>query len=140
MKASEWIDRVKKQHGWDSDYRAAKELGLSRNTISNYRGGIRQTFDEDVAIKVAHALKVPVESVLVDQVMERTKDSEARSAWQRVLQGLSGVAAGLLVACGLIGTPTPSHASTASITAPLYIMSNRWRYIFGSFSIKFNVG
>lgn len=80
MKASEWIDRVKKQHGWESDYRAAKELGLSRNAISNYRGGTRLTLDEDVAIKVAGALGERPEAVVLDQMAERVKTPDLRTA------------------------------------------------------------
>jgi transcriptional regulator with XRE-family HTH domain len=79
MKASEWIDRVKLSRGWDSDYRAAKELGLSRNTISNYRTRT-PTLDEDTAIKVAAALGERPEAVLLDQYAERTRNPEVRSA------------------------------------------------------------
>lgn len=80
MKALEWIERVKAARGWDSDYRAAKELGMSRNTISNYRGGLRQTLDEDNAIKIATALGERPEAVLLDQYAERTHDVQARTA------------------------------------------------------------
>ncbi|MCM2250832.1 MAG: hypothetical protein NDJ19_00595 [Ramlibacter sp.] len=79
MKASEWIDRVKKQRGWESDYRAAKEIGLSRTAISNWR--VRpMTLDEDSAIKVAAALGERPEAVLLDQYAERTKNPAVRSA------------------------------------------------------------
>ncbi len=79
MKAAEWIDRVKKARGWDSDYRAAKELGLTRTAISNYRGK-PMTLDEDSAIKVASALGERPEAVLLDQYAERTKNPAVRSA------------------------------------------------------------
>ncbi len=80
MKAAEWIDRVKVAKGWESDYRAAKELGLSRNTISNYRGGVRNTLDEQSAIKVARALNAKPEDVALDQMAERTQDPALRAA------------------------------------------------------------
>lgn len=80
MKAAEWIDRAKKANGWDSDYRAAQALGLSRNAISNYRGGLRPTFDEETSIKVAAALGERPEAVLLDQYAERTKTPEVRAA------------------------------------------------------------
>lgn len=80
MKAAEWIDRVKIARGWDSDYRAAKELGLSRNTISTYRGGKSGTMDEDTAVKVAQALGLDAAAVIVDQVAERSKSPEISAA------------------------------------------------------------
>ena len=46
MKAADWIDRLKEVRGWDSDYRAAKELGLNRATVSLYRTK-QSTFDEE---------------------------------------------------------------------------------------------
>lgn len=88
MKAAQWIDRVKTRNGWESDYRAAKELGLSRNTISTYRGGRSDTMDEDTAVKVAHALGEPPEAVLLDQLAERTKNDEARTALAGLLKRL----------------------------------------------------
>ena len=79
MKAADWIDRVKKQRGWDSDYRVAKELGMSRASVSNYRSRT-PTLDEETAIKVASALGERPEAILLDQYAERTKNPEVRSA------------------------------------------------------------
>lgn len=78
MKAAEWIDRVKTARGWDSDYRAAKELGISRNNISNYRTKT-PTLDEDTAEKVAGALNINPAAVLIDQLAERSKNPQTRS-------------------------------------------------------------
>ncbi|WP_341904053.1 hypothetical protein [Polaromonas sp. YR568] len=80
MKAADWIDRVKAARGWDSDYKAAKELGISRNTISTYRGRPMTTLEEDTAISVANALGERPEAVLLDQYAERTKNPAVRSA------------------------------------------------------------
>lgn len=101
MKAAEWIDRVKLSKGWESDYRAAKELGITRGGMSQIRTGDTTTLREDTALQVAHALNVDPAIVLVDQAQERAKDSEARSAWSAVLERLGGVAAGLLVCLGV---------------------------------------
>jgi transcriptional regulator with XRE-family HTH domain len=83
MKAAEWIDRVKVKRGWESDYRAAKELGLSRNTISNYRVKT-PTLDEETAIKVAGALGMNPAGIIIDQVAERSKDAAIRSSLSKV--------------------------------------------------------
>ena len=109
MKAGDWIDRVKAARGWDSDYRAAKELGLSRNTISNYRSGLRFTLDEDTAIKVAHALDAKPEVILVDQILERSRNDEAKAAFAKVLKRLGGVAAAVVVTLTL-GAMAPRDA------------------------------
>lgn len=79
MKAAEWIDRVKTANGWDSDYKAAQALGLSRTTISMLRSK-QSTFDEDTALKVAGALGERPEAIILDQAAERVKSPEVRAA------------------------------------------------------------
>jgi transcriptional regulator with XRE-family HTH domain len=87
MKASEWIDRVKAVKHWDSDYRVAKELGFSRNTIAMYRTKT-PTMDEDTSIKVAAALGMNPAGIIVDQVAERSKLPEVRAALSKVAREL----------------------------------------------------
>lgn len=79
MKAAQWIDLVKVYRQWDSDYRTAKELGLSRNTISMYRSRT-PTMDEETAVVVADALELDPATVLLDQVAERSKSEAVRAA------------------------------------------------------------
>ena len=67
MKAHQWIDRVKVARGWDSDYRVAQELGLSRAAVSHYRNGLR-TLDEESSARLAVALGERPEAVILDQV------------------------------------------------------------------------
>ena len=123
MDAANWIDRVKTANGWESDYRAAKELRLSRNTISTYRGGPGKTMDEDTAVKVAAALGAKPEIVLIDQLVERSRNDEAKAAFSKVLKRLGGVAAGALLAVGIGGAPAPAQAaSNLYSSATLYIM------------------
>lgn len=116
MKAAEWINRVKKARGWESDYRVAKELGFKANTISMYRthGG---TMDDTIALKVANSLEIDPAIVLADQAMERSKDAEARGAWATILQRLGGVAATILVAAGLGGIPNAEAKLRAGVDA-----------------------
>lgn len=97
MKAAQWIDRVKKARGWESDYRVAKELGLSRTSISMMRSR-PATLDEDSAIKVANALGERPEAVLLDQYAERTRNPEVRSA-------LSEAARRLCILCLIAARP-----------------------------------
>lgn len=97
MKAAEWIDRVKSSRGWESDYRAAKELRVHRNTLSNYRTKT-PTLDEEMALKVAEALGLDPAAVIIDQVAERSKDQGLRTALQQV-----AAKAGLYIMSSCIG-------------------------------------
>lgn len=127
MKAAEWIDRVKTARGWDSDYRVAKELGLSRQSVSKYRGNT-QTMDEDAAIKVAAALGAAPEVVLLDQWVERTKSTEAKAALAGLLKRLGGAAASILLAAGLAPFPNGgANLAQAGQLQNLYIVEGRKR-------------
>ncbi|HBH38249.1 MAG TPA: hypothetical protein DDX06_07685 [Curvibacter sp.] len=88
MKAAEWIDKVKAARGWETDYKVAKELGITRNAISNFRGGRSQTMDEGTALKVAHALGIEPAGIIIDQVAERSKDEGLRTALHKAAAGL----------------------------------------------------
>jgi len=124
MKAAEWIDKLKAQRGLTSDYKAAQALGVSRNTISNYRGGARQTFDDAMALKVAAMLDEQPEILLLDQAIERAKNEEAKTVLTRVLQRLGGVAACALIATVSIA-PNPVQASALDRSV-YYVKLNRW--------------
>lgn len=78
MKAAQWLDQAKKVKGWESDYRAAKELGLSRSTVSVYRSKADATLDEETAVKLAKVLGIPAAGIVIDQVAERSKNPEVR--------------------------------------------------------------
>jgi transcriptional regulator with XRE-family HTH domain len=114
MKASEWIDRVKSECGWESDYRVAKELGLSKATVSAYRTRT-PTLDDDTAVKVAAALGTEPELIILDQVAERTKNDEARAAIGRVLQRLGGIAATVLMTVALAGMAPRDALATGGV-------------------------
>lgn len=81
MKASEWIDQVKSSQGIESDYAVAKALGLSKQAISMYRSR-QSTLDENAAISVAEKLGISPAGVVLDQMAERTKTPEIRTALQ----------------------------------------------------------
>lgn len=87
MKAAAWIDKVKVARGWESDYRVAKELGISRNTISNYRTKT-PTLDEDTAEKLAAALGIDPAGIIIDQVAERSKNAATRATLSRMASQL----------------------------------------------------
>lgn len=79
MKAHEWIDRVKTERNLPSDYAAAKLLNLTRQAISQYRAK-GSTLDESASISVAAALSIAPAGVILDQIAERVKTPEVRTA------------------------------------------------------------
>jgi len=122
MKASEWIDRVKLARGWDSDYKVAKELGLTRQVVSRYRNN-PSTMDDEAAVKVADALGAAPEVVLLDQAIERTKSTEAKAALAGLLKRLGGAAASILLAAGLGGFSNGgANLANAAQAQNLYIV------------------
>ena len=88
MKASNWIDRVKAAKGWDSDYKAAKELGMTRSGMSSIRTGDSATLSEETAIKVAEILGINPAGVILDQVAQRIKSAPVRAALSREVERL----------------------------------------------------
>lgn len=116
MKAAEWIDRVKSARGWDSDYRVAKELGLTRQVVSRYRNN-PSTMDDEAAVKVADALGAAPEVVLLDQAIERTKSTEAKTALAGLLKRLGGAAASILLAAGMTVFPNGNNAVSGELHA-----------------------
>lgn len=78
MKAFEWIDRVKKARGIESDYAAAKALGITPATISLYRKR-GTTMDENASLVVAKTLGLTPAGVILDQAAERVKTPEVRA-------------------------------------------------------------
>jgi hypothetical protein len=135
MKASAWIDRIKVLKNLPSDYAAAKELGISRGLVSKYRGPT-PTFDEEMAVKVAHVLDINPAVILADQAMERAKGQEAKNAWLTVLEKLGGVAVSVLLTAGMLGaigwTPDAKAIQRSQIPSKtpvdsIYIVSSRTR-------------
>lgn len=80
MKASEYIDEVKRSNGLDTDYKVAKLLGCRQQKISNWREG--QTMDNETARQVAEILNIPVWQIIADMEAERQKDPAKRKAWK----------------------------------------------------------
>ena len=82
MKAADWIDQVKTALNLPSDYAAAKALHITRSAVSNYRNR-ESTLDEETAFNVARALKLNPVGIVLDQLAERSKNVEVRTALSR---------------------------------------------------------
>ncbi len=85
MKAHEWIDRLKVEKALQSDYAAAKMLGLTTAAVSKIRTS-DSTLGEDTAVRLAENLGIEPAFVLADQAMERAKNGAARRAWEAVAE------------------------------------------------------
>lgn len=107
----EFIDGVRERLGLTSDYQLAKALDTSKQTISNYRTG-KSHFDDAMVLKVAELLEMDTGYVLLCTHAERAKKDDEKRAWQTIIERLGGVAAGVFLAVGLAGAPSPSHAAS----------------------------
>ncbi|MBB6324358.1 helix-turn-helix domain-containing protein [Paraburkholderia sp. SIMBA_009] len=81
----EWLDAAKARLDIQSDYAAAKALGVTRSTISGYRTG-RTVFDEKICIRVAEILGVDPLEVIASARVESAKDAETRGVWMHALE------------------------------------------------------
>jgi hypothetical protein len=88
MNTTEYLDATKKKLGIDSDYALAKALAIRASTISGYRAG-RSRMDDDIAVRVADILKVERPKVLIDCMIERSKEPEIKAAWMSMMEKFS---------------------------------------------------
>lgn len=85
-----------------SDYRVAKELGVTQQTVSRWRVG-KSGMDDETAVKVAEILGMVSGHVLACVHLERSKSSKVRAAWTVVAGGAANLAA--LAAIGFHAWP-----------------------------------
>lgn len=123
------IDAAKKAQGIGSDYRMAKVLKVTENTLGNWRAGRSKPAD-DLAVTLAQMAGVDPGSVLAELAAERAKDDASREVWRSIAQRLKGgaIAAGVAMFCGGWTGGPDGGAIAAPLPAEqggLYIMSNR---------------
>src|SRR5712671_4719597 len=123
MTTTEFLDAVKVKRGLASDYKLAKFLGVSQQTISSYRTG-RSMMDEAMCLKIAAALELEPGEVLVAIAIEREKRVEVKTAWQRVAKRLAAGVGVALLYITLSAGQSPAYAQDAT---KLYICDKRWK-------------
>lgn len=84
----ELLDALKASNGGASDYRAAKLLGLSQPTVSNYRTGLKHFSDEKLVL-VCSMLGIDPAPYLVRMQIERAKSDIGRDTWNALLARLA---------------------------------------------------
>lgn len=123
------IDAAKKAQGIGSDYRMAKVLKVTENTLGNWRAGRSKPAD-DLAVTMAQMAGIDPGAVLAELAAERAKDDASREVWRGIAQRLRGgaVAAGVAMFCGGFTGGPDGGAVASPLPAEqggLYIMSNR---------------
>lgn len=133
MNTQELLSAVKASQGITSDYRLARFLGVTDNTVGNWQHGRRRP-DDDTAIRLCELAGIDPAPVLAALAAERASTPEARRAWEGIAAKLqhAGLAAAVLSAVilsalfGFDGGPDAGAAllSSVAISAKngLYIM------------------
>ncbi len=82
MRSYNFIEMYKEKNNLPSDYRASKELGVTRASISLYKNG--RPLDEDLALKIAESIDIDVSEILYIIRAEKAKDEMTRKAWLKL--------------------------------------------------------
>lgn len=117
------LDRWKQAKGLGSDYAAAKALGVSQGTLSNWRHG-RSHADVELAAKMAEALGLDTLGTLAAIQADRETRPGAAAVWRRYGKG-AFMALALGMSVGLSST-----GNAVREVEPLdigHLMRNRWR-------------
>ena len=96
------LDQFKTKNELDSDYAAAKALGLRPNRLSNYRTGVSHA-DDKTAVILADALGLDRLQTIARVNMDRSRDSKERAFWRHIAAA-AAVAAVAIVAFPLIAS------------------------------------
>lgn len=117
MKTVDFLDALKARYEIASDYALAPFLGVSQQTISQYRAK-PQYLDDKVAIKVAQLLDLHPGYVLACVHAERAKRPEVREVWEKTANALKGFGLAVLVALSA-PSAAQSYSPSASVPVPL---------------------
>lgn len=78
-----YLEQLQAAHGGASDYRAAKILGITHQTVSKWRNRGTQMKDE-TALKVAQLLGLPPIRIIASIHAEQAKTEAERIFWQQL--------------------------------------------------------
>jgi len=86
MTSADYLKAVMERHHVTSIYGAAKLIGTTNNTPTNWQLG--KSMSDKHARKVAHLLDIPEAVVLMDVTAEKTKDENAKALYQGMADAL----------------------------------------------------
>lgn len=124
--ANDWLDAIKAQHGFTSDYALAKALGVPQAQVIHYRKG-RRAFDAMMAVKVAELLGVEPINVIASAEHERARTDERKQFWRRFAACFLLGAAVNLMAPAPAGASLHNRSSGASAASQEYALCARRR-------------
>lgn len=105
-----------------SDYRIAKELGVTRQAVSNWRKR-GNAMDDAAVLRAATILGEAPAALLAMVAADRTQDAEARKVWTKLSKQLRGTAAVITVgALGITGFQTAKAIGTTAQVRIEYIL------------------
>lgn len=107
----ELLERARLRCTPPSYYRLAKVLGVSQQRSSQWKSG-RDTFSDEIAVKVAQLLEIEPAYVLACVQAERTQSDEARRAWEM----LAGLVAAVVLAWSLAVLPCLDCGGAAALS------------------------
>ena len=113
------LDKAREIRSCPSDAALAKELHVTRGSVSNWRNGVSLP-DEVACARLSDMTGEPLAKVLGMVGEARAVSREAKAVWRRLAS-----AAALVLLVGAAGAPSPAAATEgAQANAPsLYIMS-----------------
>lgn len=116
------IDRARLGAGGVTDYRLAKLIGVTPQTISGYRAGVRSP-DGRAIVKLCELSGDDPHQVAAEIQATRAASQEEAELWRRVASRLAGSVAAVVVVFVVAAGFSPSPAMAESGHHGLYIMS-----------------
>lgn len=113
----EYLDAFKASLGIESDYAAAKALGITRAAVSKYRNGYGG-FDDQTAVRIADALNVDPMEVIAAVHGEWARTDDARAFWENVWGKVTGATVATALAVGLAAAPSVVESATIQPIVP----------------------
>ena len=107
---NELLDKYKAAVGAESDYAAAKALGIRPNRLSNYRTGVSHA-DDKTAVMLADALGLDRLQTIARINMDRARDSKERAFWRHI------AAAAAIAAVAFVSIAAAPHAQVSDALA-----------------------
>lgn len=115
MNSIDYLDAVKTRYNWESDYKLAKELNISRSRMSAYRN-CKNTLGDNLCLQVAKLLKLKPEIVLIDVLAERTKFPKVSKILHKTAKQLTSIMVSLLLTFTIIySTLLPTDVMASNV-------------------------
>lgn len=117
MKTAELIDQARARAGIQSDYRLAKVLGVTPQTISQWRNA--KSFPDMLRVfQLAQMAELQsIDTAVASIELERVKARpEQASAWRQVLERLGGIAAAVIVSVTALGGGSAANPASARVS------------------------